>query len=112
MPSITVQLSPEAEQQLRLLASRQGKSLEAYLGQLAEREATAESNGPNLLEQGRTGIQQRSSEQIEAARQRIIEATRAPREIPAGQTLLDVIEGKWPGSETDAEIKDALDRLS
>jgi len=37
--SVTLQLSPETEQLLRLKAAQQGLGLETYLNQLAERDA-------------------------------------------------------------------------
>jgi hypothetical protein len=39
MPSVTIQLPLEIEQQLREVASQSGKSLEVYLQELAERAA-------------------------------------------------------------------------
>jgi hypothetical protein len=50
-------------------------------------------------------------EEIAAARERLIQASPAPRELPDGQTLEDVVLGKWPGGETDEEIFEALERL-
>jgi hypothetical protein len=44
MASITLQLRPETEQRLREKAALRGQTLEAYLQQLAEREA-ASANG-------------------------------------------------------------------
>ena len=46
------------------------------------------------------------------ARERILGASPPPRDLPAGQTVLDMLEGKWPGTETNAEIQDALGRIS
>ena len=34
------------------------------------------------------------------------------RELPAGKTLEDVVAGTWPGDESDADIEEALKRLS
>jgi hypothetical protein len=37
---------------------------------------------------------------------------RPGRPLPPGKTLQDVVAGKWPGDETDAEIRVALEKLS
>ena len=47
MASVTIQLRPETEQKLRQQASLRGESLEVYLQQLIECEATA-ANGTAL----------------------------------------------------------------
>ncbi len=67
---------------------------------------------PDMLRQGAEWLTRRTDDEVRAARQRIFAASPAPRDLPAGKTVLDVVEGKWPGTETDAEIRDALDRLS
>jgi hypothetical protein len=47
-----------------------------------------------------------------AARERILGASSPPRDIPPGKGVLDMVEGKWPGTEMGAEIREALDRMS
>jgi hypothetical protein len=54
----------------------------------------------------------RGEADVLSARERILGASPPPRDVPAGQTVLDVVEGKWPGTETDAEIREALGRIS
>jgi hypothetical protein len=96
-----------------LQAGRRGQSLEGYLRHLAEKEAQAHTeNAEALLNQGVAWLTGRGPEDERAARQRVLESAPSPRDLPAGQTILDVVEGKWPGTETDAEIRDALDRIS
>lgn len=112
MASITVQLRPEIEQKLRLRASQRGETLEELLCALAEREAKSDKDATDLLSQGLEWLTRRSSEDVRAARERILGVSPPAREIPAGKSVLDMVEGKWPGTETDAEIQDALDRLS
>jgi hypothetical protein len=65
-----------------------------------------------MLAQGLEWLTRRGEQEVRASRQRILGASPPPREVPAGKTVIDVMEGKWPGSETDAEIRDALDRIS
>ena len=54
----------------------------------------------------------RTPEQILASREAILISSPKPREIPAGQTLEDLVAGQWPGQESDEEIEEALKRLS
>ena len=113
MTSVIVQLTPETEQQLRLQASQRGQTLESYLRHLAEKEAHAEADTSDaLLRQGIEWLTSRSADEVRAARERILGAAPSPRDVPAGKSILDIVEGKWPGTETDAEIRDALDRIS
>jgi len=112
MTSITVQLTAETEQRLRLRASQRGETLEAFLRELAEKEANNNTDTADLLGQGLEWLTRRTLEDVRAARERILGASPPAREIPAGKTVLDMVEGKWPGTETDAEIQDALARIS
>jgi hypothetical protein len=110
MTSIVVQLTAETEQQLRMRASQCGQTLETYLRQLAENHARAETH--DMLSQGLAWLRQRGADDVRKARDRILRACPPPRDVPMGKTALDVLEGSWPGAETDAEIRDALDRIS
>src|SRR3954452_21094791 len=104
MTNVTIQLNSETEQQLRRLAGRRGQTLETYLRELAEKEARAARDVGDTLGQGVEWLARRGPDGVRAARERILEASPPPREIPAGKTILDMLEGKWPGSETDTEI--------
>ena len=64
------------------------------------------------LEQELTRLRQRSPEQVAEARERILKASRPARPLPDGKSLSDMVEGKWPGDETDEEIRLALEELS
>jgi hypothetical protein len=112
MTNVTVQLTPETEHRLRQRASRRGETLETYLGRLAEREAAGGAGAPDMLDQGVEWLTSRGAAEVQAARERIFGAAPAPRELPAGKSVVDVVEGKWPGDENDAEVRDALDRIS
>ena len=109
--TITVHLQPESEQTLREKARQAGLSLEVYLEKIAEREANRRGD-PTRLEQEMAWLTNRTPEEIEATRQRLLATSRPPRPIPEGKTLSDMIEGKWPGDETDEQIREALERLS
>jgi hypothetical protein len=112
MTNVTVQLTPETERRLRSQASQLGKTLEDLLRHLAEKEANGDADTPDMLRQGLEWLTHRSAEDVRAARERILGVSPAAREIPADKTFLDMVEGKWPGTETDAEIQDALARIS
>jgi hypothetical protein len=112
MTIVTVQLTPDIEQRLRLQASKRGETLETFLRQLAEKEANSDSDAPEMLSQGLEWLTRRSAEDVRAARERIFGVAPPVREIPAGKTVLDLVEGKWPGTETDAEIHEALAKIS
>lgn len=54
----------------------------------------------------------RTPEEIMKAREELLKASRPARPLPPGKTLSDMVEGKWPGDETDDQIREALERLS
>jgi hypothetical protein len=54
----------------------------------------------------------RTEADILAARERLDKASSPPRPLPPGKTLDDMVRGKWPGDETDEQIREALERLS
>src|SRR5690348_10766482 len=54
----------------------------------------------------------RTPEEIAEARARVLQASPAPRLLPEGKTLEDVIMGQWPGDETDEQIFEVLEKLS
>ncbi len=54
----------------------------------------------------------RSQEQKALDRERLLKSTPEPRPIPEGKTLFDVVEGTWPGEETEEQICDMLERMS
>lgn len=108
MPAITVELPSSTQARLRLLAERRGETLEVYIRNLAEREADT----ADIVAQGIEWLRNRTPAEVQAARERIFAASSAPRELPPGETILEVVVGKWPGTETDAEVQAALEKLS
>lgn len=71
-----------------------------------------EAEDPGALDRAVAKMMNRTPEEAEAARARLFQQSRAPREIPNGQTLNDVVYGKWPGAETEEEVLEALEKLS
>jgi hypothetical protein len=110
-PTVAVHLQPDSEQRLRDKAREAGLSLQDYLEELAERDAN--KGGPNdRLQQEIAWLTNRTPEEIEETRRRLIALSPPPTPIPEGKTLSDMVEGKWPGDETDEQIREALERLS
>lgn len=54
----------------------------------------------------------RTPEQKLADRAEAMTYLRKGRPLPEGKTLNDVVEGTWPGDETDEQIYEALEGLS
>jgi hypothetical protein len=108
----TLELPAEMIRQIAETAARRGQSPEMYLRSLLEKEAESEGSATKMLDQGVQWLTSRTAEEIQAARQRILDAAPPPRELPVGVTLLGVVEGTWPGNEIDAEIRTALERNS
>lgn len=73
---------------------------------------TGETGVPEMLTQEIEWMTDRSPEDVRAARERILGTSPPAREIPEGKTIVDMVVGKWPGTETNAEIQEALDRIS
>jgi hypothetical protein len=109
--AIAIHLSAEIEHKLRERAAVNGLSLEVYLEELAERDANA-NGSPDALTLAVQRLTERTPAEILAERQKILKSARRGRPLPQGKTLLDVVERSWPGDETDAEIRAALERLS
>ncbi|MBM3983836.1 MAG: hypothetical protein FJ304_26930 [Planctomycetes bacterium] len=57
-------------------------------------------------------LKHRTDAELEEDRRRLFALSPPPRPIPEGRTLADIVEGSWPGDETDEEINKALKRLS
>lgn len=57
-------------------------------------------------------IKNRTEAEMLADRAEILAASPEPRPLPEGKTFNDVIEGTWPGDETDEEIDAMLEELS
>lgn len=118
MASVTVELAPDAEARLRDRAARAGETLEQYIRGVVEREAgppPGESDAPDendALAREVYWLTHRTPEEIAATREQILAASPPARVPPPGMTVFDMTRGMWPGTETDAEIRAALERLS
>jgi len=64
------------------------------------------------LEQEIAWLENRQLNDVEATRRRLFGLTSNPTPIPEGKTLSDMVEGQWPGDETDKQVRESLERLS
>jgi len=55
---------------------------------------------------------ERTAEQMLADRADVLAGVRKGAPLPPGKSLDDVVRGKWPGDETDEQIRAALEVLS
>jgi hypothetical protein len=110
--TVTLELPTSTLARLRERANSVGLSLEGYLdrvfGEQDEPRRTCLEEELAWL----AGLAHRTDEEIEETRRRIFALSPPPRPLPEGKTLADVVEGKWPGDETDEQVREALDRLS
>lgn len=59
----------------------------------------------DALAEATTRLTTRTPAEILADRAAVLAAARRGRALPEGKTLFDVVEGTWPGTETDAAIR-------
>ncbi|MBA4188082.1 MAG: hypothetical protein C0467_08685 [Planctomycetaceae bacterium] len=64
------------------------------------------------LEHELAWLAERSAGDIAKTRCRLFGLTPPAAVLPEGKTVSDMVEGRWPGDETDQQVRDALDRLS
>lgn len=67
--------------------------------------ATPEEDDPGALQRAVARMTSRTPEEVEATRARLFAEMESPTPLPPGKTLEDVISGKWPGDETDEEVR-------
>lgn len=105
---VSVELPAATVARLRERAAFAGLPLEVYLDRMSE------ENGPPVdrVAQKLAWLKNRTPADAERTLAELLAASRPPRPLPEGKTLYDVVEGSWPGDETDEQIRDALDRLS
>lgn len=109
--TVQLRLPPAVEERLREKARQLDLTLEVYLEELAEQDASANGH-PDPLELAVKRLTSRTPEQIMADRERLLKTARPGRPLPEGKTLFDVVVGTWPGDETDEEINEMLEKLS
>lgn len=119
---MVVNVSPLAEKQLAELATRTGQPLPDLAGSLLEEKLREtdplafingeEAEDPDALAKAIAKLTSRTPEEIEETRARIFASMEPPRPLPEGKTLFDVLEGQWPGDETDEQVYEALRKLS
>lgn len=128
---MVITVTQETEKQLTALAECVGAPVAVYAGHLLEQKLHENggrngANGstkfvaqdddddiePNALANAMATLLNRTPEEKERAKAELYAASRPPRPLPEGKTLLDLVYGKWPGDETDEEVFEALRKLS
>lgn len=109
--TVTIPLAPEVEARLRELADICNISLEQYLAIMVDKDVRRRPRNKQRDDVIRRH-NRRTPEEIAAARARIDATSRPARPLPPGKTLSDMVEGTWPGDETDEQIDHALRELS
>ncbi|MEK7833483.1 MAG: hypothetical protein AAB401_20500 [Acidobacteriota bacterium] len=124
---MVITVTQETEKQLTALAERVGAPVAVYAGHLLEQKLHENGgrNGnhgftvqddddtdPDALAKAIAELSNRTPEEIEQTRDRILAASRPPIPLPEGKTLGDVLRGQWPGDETDEQVFEALRKLS
>jgi hypothetical protein len=123
-----INVLPETERRLTEMATQIGARVADYAGFLLDqkvRESDDETfaNGanensedldinPNALAEARQKLLNRTPEEKEEARVRLLQRSRRARPLPEGKTFVDVVCGQWPGDETEEQILEALRKLS
>lgn len=109
--TIEIQLSSALVEKARERAARVGKPLDAYVGELVEQDVSA-GDAEDPLAAAVKRMTSRTPEQVLADREKLLRTSRKARPLPEGKTLFDVVEGSWPGDETDEEVREMLEKLS
>ena len=117
--SITIELSPETLARLQTKAAAEHLSVGDYIAELVTHNAEDASDAAEDASDAKTELGRaverlltRTPQEKTTLRTEILSTSRPARALPTGKTLEDVVVGKWPGSETDAEISQALADLS
>lgn len=89
--TVTLNLKPAFERELRELAARRGETLD----ELAQ----------GVVEGMQADLKSRPVPQS-------LDELKPRAQPPPGKTAMDMIIGQWPGDETDEEINKALEELN
>lgn len=107
MKTLQISIPDELESRLRALATERGISVEDLLLQIAEHEFPTPLGEVDAVTRATPPV---VDAEIEAARARLLTAPVRP--LPPGKDFLETIQGLWPGTETDEQIREALERMS
>jgi antitoxin component of MazEF toxin-antitoxin module len=91
------------------LGLRPGDQIHVQIEAAGTSDASSETTA---LEHAIQAMTNRTPEQLAAAQAHAMETYKPARTVPPGKTLADMVAGKWPGNETDAQIFEALQELS
>lgn len=107
--TVTIHIPEEKEAAFRDAHARGDRErLRHLLGDLADHAILEDDLLECALRQVRDETPEERTLRIAAARAKV----RPGQTLPRGQKLDDAVFGRWPGTETDDEVRAALDRLS
>ena len=116
---MTITLDPSLEKRLRRAAVRLGQEPEQYVHAALEHairedlefdDEDAEDRNPNTLDEAIERLRLTPERRAEAIARTL--ATYQPRNPPPpGTSGMERVFGKWPGDETDEEIRAALEAI-
>ncbi len=69
-------------------------------------------DGTDALTEAIHRLINRTPEQKLADRAKGMKSVRKGRPLPPGKTFFEVVQGTWPGDESDEQINEALEKLS
>ena len=79
---------------------------------LVTRQDQAEPEDPDALARAVAAMTHRTPEEIAAAQARAQQEFQPEHLLPSGASVIEAVFGKWPGTETDEEVYQALEKLS
>lgn len=119
--SVLLDLPRETELALIDRAEREGVPVPQVILHLLQQALDASSplntveepdGDPLALERAMELYRRRTPEEIAKNREQILAASTPVLHPPTGKTITEMVVGKWPGKESDAEISTLLEQLS
>jgi hypothetical protein len=106
--TITIEIPAQDEARVREAQAKQDReTLKSVLGEIAAG-ALLE---PTPLDRAVAKLLGRTPEEKQHDREALDAAATPPRALAPGESALDAVFGKWPGKESDEQVRQALDDL-
>lgn len=106
--TITIEVPAQDEARVREAQAKQDReTLKSVLGELAALTLLE----PSPLDRAVAKLLSHTPEERQHTREALDAAAPKPRPLAPGESALDAVFGKWPGQETDAQVRQALDDL-
>ncbi len=118
--TITLDLTQDIEDRLREEAAKKGQDPAGFVRALVEKQLREgevgaaeddEAEDPGALARAVAKMTSRTPEERAEARARAIAELKPRIPPPPGSNGMEFVRGKWPGEETDEEIRAALEAV-